>query len=202
MPHTLNRSTAYSFSHQKSLAKDKVIAPLELNQNKSKLLGKEQNLEQATTQLMNNNIAEHNKRIEILDLDKYVIDQKQKFNSALFTLKSKIEDWVLQYVIIAPEDGKVLFTSFLQENQLLSNGQELFYIQPLQSLYYGQMLVAQIGLYWNWRGWKAWDKIMINLPSSYKEFLRYNLAAIDLIDAILFPCWQKLRLSRIKYHFI
>jgi multidrug resistance efflux pump len=168
------------YEANESLAKDKVIAPLELNQNKSKLLGKEQNLEQSTAQLINNNIAEHNKRIELLDLSKYVIDQQQKFNSAFYTLKSKIEDWVVRYIVMAPEDGKVLFTSFLQENQLLTNGQELFYIQPRQSLYYGQMLVAQIGL----GKIKAGQRVLIRVDSYPSNEFGYLTGRVNTISNI------------------
>ncbi len=134
------------YSANELLAKENVIAPLELNQNKSRVIGKEQGVAQMSALLINNSISEHNKRKEILDLQKAMTDQQQKFSSALFILKSKIEDWVVHYVVVAPEKGKVLFSSFLQENQFLTIGQELFYIQPSQSQYYGQMLAAQTGL--------------------------------------------------------
>lgn len=133
------------FKANESLARDKVIAPIELNQNKSKVIGKEQSLQQAHAQLINDDIASHNKQKEIMDLNKLIMDQQQKLRSELYNLKSKIETWVQQFVVIAPQAGNVLFTTFLQKNQLLSAGQELFYIQPPQSQYYGQMMVAQTG---------------------------------------------------------
>ncbi|MBY0481823.1 MAG: HlyD family secretion protein [Chitinophagaceae bacterium] len=128
------------------LAKDKVIAPLELYQNRSKFISKEHSLAQISAQVINNQIAEQNKKKEILELQKYINDQQQKFRSSLYTLKSKLEQWIQQYVISAPENGIVLFTSFLQENQLIFNGQEIFYLQPPQTTYYGQMLAPQSGL--------------------------------------------------------
>ena len=53
-----------------SLAKDKVIAPLELNQYKSKLIAKDQNLKQINAQITNSDISAHSKQKEILDLQK------------------------------------------------------------------------------------------------------------------------------------
>lgn len=86
-----------------SLAKDKVIAPLELNQYKSKLIAKEQSLKQLDVQITNNDISSHGKQKEILELEKQVTGEQQKFHSALLVLKSDIEKWVQQYVLAAPE---------------------------------------------------------------------------------------------------
>ena len=127
------------------LEKEKVIAQLELNQYKSKLIAKEQNLTQINSQITNSDIASHSKEKEIMDLEKQVMDQSQKFHSALLDLKSDIEKWIQQYVLIAPEQGKLMFVSSLQENELISLGQSLFYVQPDQSLYYAEMMVAQKG---------------------------------------------------------
>ena len=129
-----------------SLAKDKVIAPLELNQYKSKLLSKQQSMEQANAQITNSKLSSHNKRKELLDLQKFISDQEQTFHSSLLNLKSDIEKWEQQYIVTAPESGKVYFIAALQENQLLSGGQELFYVQGRQSKFYGELMAAQNGL--------------------------------------------------------
>ncbi|MGN6165734.1 MAG: HlyD family efflux transporter periplasmic adaptor subunit, partial [Flavisolibacter sp.] len=129
-----------------SLAKEKVIAPLELNQYKSKLLAKQQSMEQADAQITNSDISSHNKRKELLDLQKFVSDQQQKFHSSLLNLQNEIDKWMQQYIVMAPEHGKVFFINSLQENQLVSSGQELFYVQSGQGQYYGELMAAQNGL--------------------------------------------------------
>jgi len=128
------------------LAKEKVIAPLELNQYKSKLIAKEQNLKQVNVQLTNSDISSHGKQKEIMDLQKQVADQQQNFHSALLNLKSIIQEWIEQYVLTASESGRVLFSSGLQENQLINNGQNLFYIQQQQSAFYVEITASQKGL--------------------------------------------------------
>lgn len=128
------------------LAKEKVIAPLELNQYKSKLIAKEQSLEQINSQLTNSDMATHSKEKEIMDLEKQVLDQQQKFHSSLLDLKSEVEKWMQQYVLIAPEEGRVMFVSSLQENELVTAGQNLFYIQPDQSSCYAELMVGQKGV--------------------------------------------------------
>jgi multidrug efflux pump subunit AcrA (membrane-fusion protein) len=128
-----------------SLAKDKVIAPLELNQYKSKLIAKQQALKQVNTLITTSDISSLGKKKEILDLKKQVADQRQVFNSALLNLKSTIEEWIEQYVLTAPEDGKVLFISSLHENELIGPGQHLFYIQPPRSRFYVEITASQNG---------------------------------------------------------
>lgn len=129
-----------------SLAKEKLVAPMELNKYKSGLLGKEQTLAQTAAQLINNDVAAHSKQKELLDLQKQVLDQQQKLLTALLLLKSEAEKWMHQYVVIAPEDGTVFFITTIQPNEQVTAGQELFYIQPGASTYYAQLMAGQSGL--------------------------------------------------------
>jgi multidrug resistance efflux pump len=165
------------YNAEDSLARQKVIAPIELNQNKSKMIGKEQTLEQISAQVISDNLTEAGKMKEMLELQKTINDQRQKFKSSLFTLKSAVEKWLRQYVVTAPESGKVLFTSFLQENEQLSNGQEMFYIQPTETLYYGQMLASQAGL----GKVRAGQKVMIRVESYPSQEYGYLAGKVSYI---------------------
>ncbi|MBS1620442.1 MAG: HlyD family efflux transporter periplasmic adaptor subunit [Bacteroidetes bacterium] len=161
-----------------SLAKDKVIAPLELNQYKSKLIAKEQSLKQLDVQITNNDISSHGKQKEILELEKQVTGEQQKFHSALLVLKSDIEKWVQQYVLAAPEAGKVLFVSSLQENEMISAGQSLFYVQPQQSQFYAELMAGQKGL----GKIKPGQKVMIKLESFPSEEVGYINGEVNYIS--------------------
>lgn len=162
------------------LAKDKVIAPLELNQYKSKLILKEQGLEQLNAQITNNEINSHNKQKEIIDLHKQVTDQQQQFQSSLLELKSEVEKWIQQYVLTAPEDGKLLFVSSLQPNEFISNGQSLFYIQPGQSAYYVELKAGQKGV----GKIKTGQSVMIKVEGYPSNEFGYLMATINHIAAI------------------
>ncbi|HEY6900770.1 MAG TPA: HlyD family efflux transporter periplasmic adaptor subunit, partial [Puia sp.] len=168
------------YRNNESLARDKVIASLELNQNKSKLIGKEEMLRQSDARLINSNIDRLNKEKEIGDLKKFDADQRQKFRSGLFNLKSKIEEWESQYAIIAPESGKILYTAFLEENQWIDKGQELLYVEPPQSKYYGQLLVPQSGL----GKIRIGQKVLIRMQSYPSEEFGYLKGAISYISNI------------------
>ena len=128
------------------LAKEKVIAPLELNQYKSKLISKDQSVKQINAQIINSDLSKQNKEKELFDLQKQVTDQEQQFHSSLLDLKSQVEKWLQKYVLMAPENGKVLFTSSLQENELITIGQQLFYIEPKETHTYAEVMASQQGL--------------------------------------------------------
>lgn len=127
------------------LAKEKVVAPLELNQYKSKVIAKEQSLKQVNAQITNADINSHAKKSEILELQKSIFDQQQRFRSSLLELKSQVDKWIQQYVLIAPEDGKVLFVSSLWENEWIANGQDVFFVEPRQNDFYAELMASQNG---------------------------------------------------------
>mgnify|MGYP001398927198 CR=1 FL=1 len=131
------------FDAYEHLAKDKVIAPLELNQYKSRLIAKEQSMEQLEAVLTSSEISSLAKQKEILELEKQVTDQYQLFYSALLALKSAIEKWIQQYVLVAPEEGKLLFLSSIRENEWIEGNQSLFYIQPDQTEFYVEIMAGQ-----------------------------------------------------------
>lgn len=127
------------------LTDEKVIAPLELNMEKGKLLQKQQGMEQMNSQLLSNVINRHNKTKEIIELEKNILDLQLNFQSALFVLKSKTQDWINRYVLVAAQSGKLYYSSFLQENQFVAAGAELFYVQPASSNYYAEVKAGQVG---------------------------------------------------------
>jgi multidrug resistance efflux pump len=168
------------YDAKQKLSAEKIIAPLEFNQDKSRLLGKEQGLEQITSQLTESDAARHNKRKEIQELQKLMLDQEQKFYSGLSILKSHVEEWMHTYVVTAPENGKIEFLSFLQENQLLSAGQKLFFIQNPQMSYYAEMKVGQSGL----GNIKNGQKVIIKLLSYPSTDFGYISGTVSYISSL------------------
>lgn len=127
------------------LAAEKVIAPMELNQYKSRLLAKDQALKQVHAQITNTELSGLSKTKEILELRKAMADQQHRFTAALHILKEKTEEWIQQYVIVAPEPGRLEYTAFLQENQLVEAGEALFFVQQQQAGYYAELKAGQAG---------------------------------------------------------
>lgn len=73
-------------------------------------------------------------------------EQKVTFLQTASTFRSQLEEWKYRYVLTAPISGNVNFISFLQENQSVRNGLELFYIMPANPEYIGVMYVSQFNL--------------------------------------------------------
>jgi len=168
------------YSAYETLAKDKVIASLELNQYKSKLITKDQSLQQVNAQITNSDMNKHNKEKELLDLQKIITDQQQKFRSALLNLKSQVEKWIQQYVLVASEEGKVLFVSSLQENEMITNGQQLFFIQPNQTRVYAELMAAQNRL----GKIKTGQRVMIKAESYPSDEFGYLTGTVSYISNI------------------
>ncbi|MDJ1480707.1 HlyD family efflux transporter periplasmic adaptor subunit [Cytophagaceae bacterium YF14B1] len=131
------------FIAQKKLLDEKVIAPLEFSHEQSKLLAKKLPLRQAETSIMNNIAAQTAKEKEILELDKTISEQKILLAQAIHTLQSQIQEWKNKYLLIAPLEGNVYFSSFLQENQTLKSGQEVFFIGSENKTEFGQIRIPQ-----------------------------------------------------------
>lgn len=170
------------YNAKEKLLREKVIAPLEFNQDKSKLMAKQQVIGQMDAQLVANRAHELNKRKELLDLEKTMADKKQAFNRELFNLKSKVAEWLQQYVIFAPESGRLMFVRSFQQNQHIGLGEEMFNVQSEGVKYYAEMFVGQK----NFGKIKQGQKVTIDAdgyPSAEYGFLEGSIAEIANIPA-------------------
>lgn len=133
------------YQAKEHLASQGVIAPLELGQEKSKLIAKAGALKSIETQELNQKMNQQNKRREVIELQKEIDDYQQQFSVALFHFKNEIEKWITTYVVTAPEEGELQYIAPLQENQFINEGQDLFYISPKNSLFYAEVIARQSG---------------------------------------------------------
>ncbi len=131
------------FEVQQKLASDNVIAPLELKREESKRLARDFPIQQTGAALLNNGVAQRAKQKEILELDQQVAEQRDQFLQMLNTLRSAAEAWKAKYVVSAPVAGRVVFPSFVQESQHLTLGQELVYVVPAHTEFFGELRVPQ-----------------------------------------------------------
>ena len=128
---------------QQMLARDKVIAPLELKREESKNNARKLPYQQTASALISNLTAQRAKQKEILELDKQVAEERDKFLQALNTLQSAADAWKTKYVLTAPVKGRVFFLGTLQENQSVALNQEVFYVAPPSTDYFGELRIPQ-----------------------------------------------------------
>ena len=128
--------------HQK-LGKEKVETSAELRQEESKYLAKKSPLIQTDASLVSANTDYSAKQMEILEMDNQISEEKSKFSQALNSLVSQAEDWKNKYVLVAAQSGKLSFAGIVQENQVLIPNQEVFYINPGNENFFGEMAIPQ-----------------------------------------------------------
>ncbi len=125
------------------MAHDKVIAPLDLKREESKAIARKLPYQQTASALISNLTAQRVKQKELLELDKQVAEERDKFLQSLTSLQSAAEAWKQKYVLTAPVSGRVIFVGSLQENQPVAINQELVYVAPPTTDYFGELRVRQ-----------------------------------------------------------
>ncbi len=116
---------------------------MELKQEESKNIAHQLVYQQTASALINNTTAQRAKQKELLELDKQVAEERDKFLQALNTLQSAAEAWQAKYVLAAPVSGQIYFPGVVQENQSVVTGQELGYVAPPSTGYVGELRVPQ-----------------------------------------------------------
>lgn len=134
------------FTIHEKLYQDKVIAPLDYQREKVKLLNREMPLKQLASALIQNRTSQTAKQKELLELDNAIAEQRGSFMQALQTLRSSTESWQQRYILRAPVAGKVSFASPWQEQQSVSAGQELLTVEPAGGTLQGLVKVPQTNL--------------------------------------------------------
>lgn len=134
------------YNMHKKLEKQKVETPAELRQQESKYIARKAPLLQTDAALISAHTNLLAKQKEILELDNQVTEEKAKFSQALNSLISQAEDWKNKYVLFASEAGKVTFAGNVQENQIVSPNQDVFYINTGNEKFFGEMNIPQDNL--------------------------------------------------------
>jgi multidrug resistance efflux pump len=174
------------YDKYKILSDKKVISQMEMDQQEALYLAKQQPINTTENLILNNSAAVFARQKEISELENQMDEQRMKFVQSLNSLISDINAWKKLYVISSPTDGKVVFATSLQENQYLEINRELFYINPGNESYFGEMNISQV----NMAKIKAGQRVQIRLRSypsqefGYLEGKIKSMSAIPIMDSI------------------
>lgn len=125
------------------LVNDKVLAPLDLNKDKTAVIAKQQQLVQVDANIISQRNIAISKQKELIEISKNVRDIQQNFQIALLNAKTAITEWKNRYMIIASETGKIQMASFYQTNSWIKQSQEFVYIIPEQPTYFAEVFASQ-----------------------------------------------------------
>ncbi|NIG57561.1 HlyD family secretion protein [Chitinophaga sp. Cy-1792] len=125
------------------LYEDKVIAPTELRMEQSKMLQRKIPMESVSSSLISNTINKLSKKKELLQMESDLVQLKYDFMQALTTLSTEIATWKKLYLLVAPIDGRIVMRDQVQEKQEVLSGDDIFYVAPACSNYFGILKMQQ-----------------------------------------------------------
>jgi multidrug efflux pump subunit AcrA (membrane-fusion protein) len=156
-----------TFTANKSLSDDKVIAASEYRTEQSKYLSKAMSIPQINASLINNESNHHEKEKELAQLDNEIAQQKSLFLQALNTFKVQLDDWKRKYLLTSAATGKVAFPAFIEEKTQIKQGQMICFINPENTQYYATVLIPQA----NFGKVKIGERVLLKLSAyPYREF--------------------------------
>lgn len=169
-----------NYQAQKYLLENNVSSKSEMRDQEGRIVAKEIPIELINASIYSNNNSISQIKQQLLDLEnKYFFDKQQLFQS-LNKLLASIERWKKQYLLVASQNGNVLFPESLQEAQAVTANQTLFYVQPVNTFYEGEMYVSQF----NFGELELGQKVIIRLQSYPYEKYGSLIGKIKFISKI------------------
>ncbi|QES88065.1 HlyD family secretion protein [Rhizosphaericola mali] len=141
-----NELAQENYKMNKKLFDAKIISAEEYRQDQSQLLSKQMALPQTNSSIFSNQNEQREKLKDLEQLDHDVIQQRITMEQALQTLKSALDTWIKQYVLIAPVDGTVYFSKPIQKNQYLQSGKTIGYIATDNNKLFTELYLPQNNL--------------------------------------------------------
>ena len=181
------------YEMHKKLAQQKVETNSEFRQQESKYLASKTPLMQTSSSLLEDDNNYAAKQKEILELDNQVQEEKAKFLQALNSLLSSAEDWKNKYVLTASQNGKLSYAGIIQENQSLIANQEVFYIDPGDAIFFGEMEIPQ-----NSMGKVKQDQQVLIKLKSY-PFEEYGMLRGRITNIADVPYKDSVFISKVKF---
>jgi len=121
----------------------KTIARDENNTVQANYIAKRNAMLQFPNLKLNYEMQINQKKRELMELKQQAENEQALFIESLNTLKSQFDDWINKYIIKAPISGTLIFSSFIQENQLLQAGKPVGMINPEHTKNYIEMYISQ-----------------------------------------------------------
>lgn len=135
--------TQTTIEKNKKLLDEKLISEQEYRELSSQYIGKQLSEPQIKSSYINNESQINAINKELVEIENQILTQQSLFEQAILQTKSKIEAWKQIYLLTATASGKLVFTSFLQENLNLDAGKVMAHIVPDKSDIYLETFVPQ-----------------------------------------------------------
>lgn len=131
------------FEGQQRLADQGLVAPIEIARAESELAARRLPLQQTESAILSNESSQAAKQTEIMEMERRIAEQQSVFAQALAGLRSAVDAWTADYLLMAPLDGRVIHAGIIQEGQSLQAGENVLYVRPEDTDYFGQLEIGQ-----------------------------------------------------------
>jgi multidrug resistance efflux pump len=125
---------------------DSVIALFELRQIESKYIAKKLLYKQLQSNILKNNNSHFSTTKQLVDINDNIEQEKLNFMKQFNILKNDISNWKHQFILTAPDNGKISFAGSIEEFQSVAKGQDIFYVMPDNIHYLGEIFLDQYNL--------------------------------------------------------
>lgn len=117
-----------------ALAREKVIAPLEMDNSRQQYLDRKLATDAIRSDLIQNQLQKTEIEKRITEISQLEIELRnellQNLTEALTKLKTIYSEWQQKYMVVTPIGGKVVFFRFWKENQYVLNGDAVAMVVP------------------------------------------------------------------------
>ncbi|WP_051666690.1 HlyD family efflux transporter periplasmic adaptor subunit [Pedobacter sp. R20-19] len=162
----------------KQLYKNKVISRSEFLAQENKFLSSKSPLEDVESSILINNSNYNSKKKELLEIQHVILDEKSKFLQSVNRLINETDNWMMQHILSSSISGKLSFAGIIQQNQNVALNQEVFIINPGNSIFFGEVEIPQ----YNMGKIRKGERALIKLKSfPYQEYglIRGHLSYIS-----------------------
>lgn len=131
------------YQMHKKLFDGNVESRAEFRLEENKNYGMQSKLIQLQSDVISLDVQYSNQKKAIAELDNQITTTKQSFFQSLNGLLSQAEEWKARYVLSSPQEGKIIYSENLQENQVININQAIFVINTEDTGFFGVMNIDQ-----------------------------------------------------------
>jgi multidrug resistance efflux pump len=183
------------YEMHKKLAQQKVETKAEFRQQESRYLANKTPSLQTDAAILTAGNTYQAKKKEILELDNSIQEERSRFQQALNSIISVAEDWKNKYILWASQTGTVSFAGIVQPNQVVSIGQEVFYVDAGSHLFFGEMAIKQE----NMGKVKEGQEVLIKLKSYPFEQFGIIYGKLQYLSDV--PFKDSIYMSRVEFRY-
>jgi multidrug resistance efflux pump len=125
---------------------DSAISRLELRASESKYISKKLLYKQQESSVLANTNSSLSSSRQMIDMNDQIEQEKINFIRTLGILRNDVNTWKHDFILSAPESGKLSYPGTVLEYQTVTKGQELFYVMPENIVYEGSISLGQYNL--------------------------------------------------------